>query len=105
MMLGMDTFRERLIWAREAAGLSQRKLAKWAGLASSHVQFLETPPEEGKKAAGASAETARRLAGALSLSAAWLLLGDGVAPDAESIRAAAAARDATDAARTPPEAA
>ena len=95
MMLGMDTFQERLIWARHAAGLTQRKLAKLAGLASSHVQFIETPAKPGKNPPGASPETARRLAQALSVPTSWLLLGEGSTPAADDIRAAVDAASCT----------
>ena len=79
----MDTLAERLKWARETAGLSQRGLSELAGLASSHVQLIESG-----RAEGLNLGTAGGLAQALGLSLDWLSGRDQEPPSALTIRAA-----------------
>lgn len=79
----MDTLVKRLQWARDAAGLSQRALSGLAGLASSHVQLIESG-----RAEGINISTAQRLTGVLGVSLDWLMGGTGEPPTAEAVKAA-----------------
>lgn len=79
----MDTLVKRLQWARDAAGLSQRALSGLAGLASSHVQLIESG-----RAEGINVSTAQRLTGVLGVSLDWLMAGTGEMPTAEAVKAA-----------------
>lgn len=78
---------ERLRWARESAGISQRKLARLAGLKSEmHVRIIEG----GDAAKGIESTTAIALATALGVSLDWLLTGGEPQPSADAIREAIA---------------
>jgi transcriptional regulator with XRE-family HTH domain len=79
----MDTLVKRLKWAREAAGLSQRALSALSGLASSHVQLIES-----ERAVGINITTAQALGSVLGVSLDWLMGGVGELPAVESIAAA-----------------
>ncbi len=83
----MRTLSERLKWACEASGLSERGVAKAARLKSwRHVSFLvsgtRTNPE---------LKTLQAIAGALGVSIDWLVNGDEPKPDAEHVRVTAQA--------------
>lgn len=71
---------KRLQWARETAGMSQRRLAKLAELGDATVRHLETGV-----ASNIELRTAQKIAGALGCSVAWLMLGDGEPPSEESL--------------------
>ena len=86
----MDTLVKRLKWAREAAGLSQRALSALSGLASSHVQLIES-----ERAVGINITTAQALGGVLGVSLDWLMGGVGEPPSAEAVAAAVDRAQAT----------
>ena len=70
---------ERLTQAREARGLSRYALSKAAGLATSHVQLIETGYRK-----QCSAETLAALARVLRVSVEWLLGGAEGGPEADT---------------------
>jgi len=81
----MQTLGERLRWAREASGLSQRALSARAQLKSPrHVGLIEL--DTYKTIEGT---TAAQIAGVLGVSLDWLLSGTGEQPTAEAIRESA----------------
>lgn len=73
---------KRLQWAREAAGMSQRRLAKLADLGDATVRHLET-----EHTSNIELRTAQKIAGVLGCSVAWLMLGEGDPPSEESLAA------------------
>ncbi|HKY41354.1 MAG TPA: helix-turn-helix domain-containing protein [Polyangiaceae bacterium] len=78
----MDTLAKRLTWALEETGLSQRALARAAGLASErHVGLLASGDRENPEL-----KTLRAVAVALGVSVGWLADGDEPAPTAEELR-------------------
>lgn len=72
----------RVRWAREMAGMSQRRLAKLAGLGDATVRHLESGLSRDMETS-----TARLIAGVLGGSPAWYLTGEGEAPTEESLLA------------------
>jgi transcriptional regulator with XRE-family HTH domain len=76
----MRSITDRLKWARETAGLSQRRLAKVADLSEAVVRHLEGGTTE-----TIETKTALKLSGALGCSVGWLLAGEGDAPTEESL--------------------
>lgn len=80
----MQTLGERLRWAREASGLSQRALSGRAKLSPRHVGLIEL--DTYKTIEGT---TAAQIAGVLGLSLDWLLKGAGDAPTAAAIKESA----------------
>jgi transcriptional regulator with XRE-family HTH domain len=75
---------ERLRALREAVGISARELSRVAGMKShQHVGLIERGD-----VGSPDYPNAKKLAGALGCSVAWLLDGDGVEPSADVIRAA-----------------
>lgn len=74
--------RERLIWARQTAGFSQRKLARVASLGSErHVCFIESGDRK-----NLTLETITALAQALDISVGWLAAGEGDEPTEKHLR-------------------
>lgn len=73
---------ERLQWAREMAGMSQRRLAKLADLGDATVRHIESSAPE-----SIDVTTARKIGAVLGCSPAWLLTGEGEAPTEEALRA------------------
>lgn len=73
--MGLETFAERLNWARRAAGMSRRALSVKAGLAEPHVGMIERNLE-----ADPQGSTAAALAEALGVSIEWLVTGRGEPP-------------------------
>jgi transcriptional regulator with XRE-family HTH domain len=87
----MVSLPERLRWAREIAGISQRHLSKLAGLKSEqHVRLIEVS----EKPQNLGIETVSALAGALGVTIDWLHNGIGPEPTAEAIRESVAAAQA-----------
>ncbi|MCB1350875.1 MAG: helix-turn-helix domain-containing protein [Maritimibacter sp.] len=82
------TFGDRLAAAREAAGLSQKNLAKRLGVKAKTVSGWENDVSEPR------ANRLQMLAGLLNVSLMWLLngAGDGVAPPGEAAPLSADAR-------------
>lgn len=78
----MDTMHDRLRWALEAAGVSQRGASMAAGLTPAAVGLILS------RQGAIELETARALAGALGVSLDWLASGTGDLPDPAAIRAA-----------------
>jgi transcriptional regulator with XRE-family HTH domain len=66
---------ERLHWARELAGFSQRGLAKAADLGDATVRHIESETSESM-----GLRTAQKIAAVLGCSPGWLLTGEGEAP-------------------------
>jgi len=90
----MRTLSERLAWAREQTGLSQRGLARAAGLQSErHIGFLESGERDNPEL-----KTLQAIAAALGATVGWLADGNLPAPNARHIKktaqAALAAADA-----------
>lgn len=78
----MRTLAERLSWARAQAGLSQRGLAKAAGIKSPrHIGFLESGQNDNP-----GLKTLRSLGKALGVTFGWLANGEGPLPDAPRIK-------------------
>lgn len=69
------SFRERLQWLRMAAFLSQRELARLAGLTNANVCWLEAGHD-----ARVEARTVHAIAVALGTTMDWLYAGAGEAP-------------------------
>jgi len=82
----MSTLAERLKWAREAAGLTARKLDRLANLTAGHTTAIEA----GRRA-DPSMSTVTALADALRVPLEWLASGDGTAPSMKRLRAQHAA--------------
>lgn len=80
----MQTLGERLRWAREASGLSQRALSARAQLSPRHVGLIEL--DTYKTIEGT---TASKIAGVFGVSLDWLLSGAGEVPTAEAIKESA----------------
>jgi transcriptional regulator with XRE-family HTH domain len=78
----MDSMHDRLAWALEAAGLSQRGASIAAGLTPAAVGLIIS------RRGAIELDTARALAGALGVSLDWLASGTGDPPDPTAIRAA-----------------
>jgi transcriptional regulator with XRE-family HTH domain len=78
----MDSMHDRLAWALEAAGLSQRGASIAAGLTPAAVGLIIS------RRGAIELDTARALAGALGVSLDWLASGIGDTPDPTAIRAA-----------------
>lgn len=70
-----QTLSDRLRIAREAAGLTARKLSKLAGLAEGHVAMIERGTVE-----DGSVQTIGKIARALGVSLDWLVFGKGEGP-------------------------
>lgn len=85
-MVLMNTLPQRLSFARELAGISARDLDRLAQLAEGHTRMIET----GKRPR-LEIDTVTGLASALGCALAWLVTGEGDAPDAATVRAAIAA--------------
>lgn len=79
----MDTIAERLTWARKEAGVSQRQLAKLAGVSSAYVSSVE------RGLFGLGSRRGLKLAETLGVDPSWLLLGTGKEPTPRKIRRAA----------------
>lgn len=87
----MQTLAKRLAWAREQSGVSQRRLAKLAGLKSErHVCQLESGERLNPEL-----KTLTAIAGTLGVSVGWLASGEGERPEEATIRAAVVAREAS----------
>lgn len=71
---------ERLKWARETAGISQRRLAKLAELGDATIRHIE-----GNDPESIDVTTARKIGAVLGCSPAWLLTGEGDAPTEASL--------------------
>jgi transcriptional regulator with XRE-family HTH domain len=72
-MVELSTFGDRLRFARESRDLKAAELSVLAGLKSkAHVGMIERNPT-----ATPQADTAAKLAGALHISLAWLITGEG----------------------------
>ena len=71
---------ERVKWAREIAQMSQRGLAKAAGLSEAVVRHVEAGTTK-----TIEATTAIELARVLRCSVGWLLAGEGDPPSEESL--------------------
>ena len=86
---------ERLKWARDATGLSQRDLAELAGdMSEGVIRHLEAGITK-----TIEVPNAVKLCMALGCAMGWLLAGEGEAPDSEALKAiGAAAREAKGAA-------
>lgn len=85
----MSTLAERVKWARETARLSQRELARRAGLGSErHVGLIEAGERP-----NVELKTLQGVAGVLGVTIGWLANGEGDPPTEESIRAAAGTPD------------
>lgn len=85
-----STFGDRVTGARDAAGMSQKSLAKRLGIKLGTLQAWENDVSEPR------ANKLQMLAGVLNVSLTWLLegIGDGVdAPDAEAAASNADIRD------------
>lgn len=89
-MEALQTFGDRVRWARLTAGITQRELDRLAG----HSEGL-TGIIEARHSAVVQSDTAERYAGALRVTASWLAFGEGAIPDeaalsllGESVRAA-----------------
>jgi transcriptional regulator with XRE-family HTH domain len=78
----MQTIGERLKWARERTRLSQRGLAKLAGLSSRHVALIEIGARDNLEI-----KTLKAIAGALGATLGWLADGEEPQPDVESLQA------------------
>ncbi len=76
LTLEVQSFGARLKYARDAAGLSQKKLSKRSGVDQGLISRLERPGQEGGRE-GLSADTAVRLARGLGVSVGWLLGAEG----------------------------
>jgi len=86
----MQTLAKRLDWARSKSGVSQRRLAKLAGLKSErHISQLE----KGERL-NPELKTLTAIAGALGVSVGWLANGEGQMPDESAIRSAIVAHEA-----------
>jgi transcriptional regulator with XRE-family HTH domain len=70
--MALDTFRDRLIHAREARGLSTRQLGGAARLSTGSVSALEV-----REAPDPRLSTVVVLAAALEVPPAWLAFGEG----------------------------
>ena len=82
----MDSLKARLRWAREASGLSPRKLGFLAGLKSeTHVGLIESGLRRHLEGS-----TLLALAEVLGVRPAWLLNGEGPDPTPESVYASVA---------------
>lgn len=66
----MDTFSDRLKWARERAGFNQTELARRVGIAASSINQMETQPRKGSRHMS-------QLARVLGVNAYWLETGIG----------------------------
>lgn len=80
-MNSLETLAERLAWARNAGGLTQRKLGRLAGLATNHISLLESG-----RLRGSRGKTAERIAKVLGVRVGWLAYGEGVQPSERRIR-------------------
>lgn len=79
----MKTLGQRLEWARKVAKLSQRGLARRAGLGSQrHVGLIESGERDNPEL-----KTLQKVADTLGVSLGWLATGEGERPTAETIRA------------------
>jgi transcriptional regulator with XRE-family HTH domain len=76
---------KRLAWAREAAGLSGRRLADLAGLSSPYLLKLERGDY-----VSPGVDRVGHVAGVLGLDLNWVLSGVGEPPAVETIKAAVA---------------
>lgn len=84
----MDTIADRVRWARQVAGVSQRELSELAGLSP----WALAPIEKGKRSrCGVRLDTARKLAATLDCTLVWLLDGAGKPPSQRRIKASIAA--------------
>lgn len=80
----MRTLAERLSWAREQSGLSQRGLARAAGLPSErHIGFLESGERDNPEL-----KTLQAIACALGVTVGWLADGDQPEPKPEQVKRA-----------------
>lgn len=79
----MQTVAERLKWARGESGLSQRQLAKIAGVSSAYVANVE------RGLFGIGSNRALRIAETLGVDPSWLLAGSGAEPKPQTIKRAA----------------
>jgi transcriptional regulator with XRE-family HTH domain len=78
----MKTLAERLSWARNKGGLTQRGLCRLAKLPSErHVGLIESGDLKEPRR-----QTAKRLATALGVPIDWLSFGQGETPNAADIR-------------------
>lgn len=82
----MKTLAERLRWAREASGLTARRLDKMAELTAGHTTAIEA----GRRI-DPSVSTVASLATALAVPLDWLATGDGPIPSVKRLRAKHAA--------------
>lgn len=79
----MQTLSERLKWALDQSGLSQRALSRAAGLQSQrHIGFLASGDRDNPEL-----KTVQAIANALGVSIAWLANGDDPAPSPEHLKA------------------
>jgi transcriptional regulator with XRE-family HTH domain len=89
----MKTLGQRLEWARKVAKLSQRGLARRAGLGSQrHVGLIESGERDNPEL-----KTLQKVADTLGVSIGWLANGEGERPTAETIRATVGEPDHEDA--------
>lgn len=78
----MQTLAKRLTWARKAAAISQRSLARRAKLASErHIGLIESGDRDNPEL-----KTLEAIAGALGVAVGWLASGEGPKPTAEQIK-------------------
>lgn len=83
----MATLPERLSSARNIAGLSQRQLAKLAGVSPAYVANVE------RGLFGIGARRCLKIACVLGVPPEWLLLGQGEQPSERTIRKASKAAE------------
>lgn len=81
------TLQERLSGARKTAGLSQRQLAKLAGVSSAYIANVE------RGLFGIGAKKCLKIASVLGVPPEWLLLGQGDEPSERTIRRASRAAE------------
>lgn len=83
----MQTLAERLKWALDESGLSQRGLARAAGLQSErHIGFLVNGERDNPEL-----KTLQAIAAALGVTVGWLANGDEPSPDPVHLKATAQA--------------
>jgi transcriptional regulator with XRE-family HTH domain len=70
--MALDTFRDRLVHAREARGFSTRHLGNLSGLSAGSVSALEVKTDPDPRLS-----TVVALAAALEVRPAWLAFGEG----------------------------
>ncbi len=79
----MQTLAERLKWALDKSGMSQRALGRAAGLPSNrHIGFLTSGDRDNPEL-----NTIQAIASALNVSLDWLVNGDEPQPDEAALKA------------------